>query len=561
PLRRIRIPRETSLYGREGELARLRSLYQRASAGEGQVALIQGEAGIGKTRLADELIGLLQSDGEDLDFLFGGYPPGGAATAAGAWSTAYREHFGSDDLVQTLSEYLTVTPSLIPAAAALLLGEPPPAGSEPLTKDSIQTVFVHATRALAAERPTVVLIEDLHFAPEEGRALLAALALAVPEHRILLIATARPGLSKEWISNLERLEQVQPMTLDRLGPKDVGELLIDAFRSERLATELALPIATKSDGNPFFIFEIIRGLREDERIAQRDDGSWVSTRAIRRIEIPSSVRELVQARMAELDEEQRELLDVAACCGFDFDPLLVGDVLGLPDIPLLRRLGRLENPHRIVRSAGMRYVFDHHQVQEALYEAQSGLLRQRYHAAIGEALERRAGEATDGATAVQLCEHFLKGGRGERALRYLDGALEHLASCYRNDEAVGLARRALEIEGLLGGTRRAEVLLSLAERVHRLRRPEEEEPAVKEALALAEEDGDPGLRAPASLDSKPPPSRSSGAATSRRRAVTGEPRCGPWETWGTSASTSGAPRRGRSCSGAFSTSPARPGTA
>ena len=499
PLRRIRIPRETSLHGRDGELDRLRSLYRRASDGEGQVLLIEGEAGIGKTRLVDELIGHLQSDGEDLNFLFGGYPPGGAATAAGAWSTAYREQFGSENLAQTLAEYLTVTPSLVPAAAALLRGEPPPAGSEPLTKDSIQTVFVHATRALAAERPTVVLIEDLHFAPEEGRALLAALALAVPEHRILLIATTRPGLSKEWVSNLDRLEHVRQMTLGRLGPRDVGALLIDAFRSERLAEELALPIATKSDGNPFFVFEIIRGLREDERIAQRDDGSWVSTQAIREIQIPSSVRELVEARIAELDDAQRELLDVAACCGFEFDPLLVGDVLGLADIPLLRRLGRLENPHRIVRSAGMRYVFDHHQVQEALYEAQSGLLRQRYHAAIGEALERRAGDATDGATAVELCEQFLKGGRGEPALRYLDGALEHLTSCYRNDQAAGLAKRALEIPGLLGGTRRAEVLLSLAARVHRLRRPEEEEAALKEALALAEEDGDPRLRARAHL--------------------------------------------------------------
>ncbi|MHC4861421.1 MAG: serine/threonine-protein kinase, partial [Planctomycetota bacterium] len=171
PLRRIRIPRETAVYGREEELAKLGALYERAKGGDGQVVLVGGEAGIGKTRLVDELVGRLQQDGEDLNFLFGSYPPGGAATAEGAWSTAYREHFGSEGLEETLADYLTVTPILIPAFAALLRGEPSPEGREPLTKDSIQTVFVHATRALARERPTVVLIEDLHFAPEEGRAL------------------------------------------------------------------------------------------------------------------------------------------------------------------------------------------------------------------------------------------------------------------------------------------------------------------------------------------------------------------------------------------------------
>jgi serine/threonine-protein kinase len=84
PLRRIRIPRETAVYGREEELGSLLALYEKARDGDGRVILIEGEAGIGKTRLVDELIGRLQQDGEDMNFLFGSYPPGGAATAAGA---------------------------------------------------------------------------------------------------------------------------------------------------------------------------------------------------------------------------------------------------------------------------------------------------------------------------------------------------------------------------------------------------------------------------------------------------------------------------------------------
>ncbi|MFB3064935.1 MAG: serine/threonine-protein kinase, partial [Planctomycetota bacterium] len=84
PLRRIRIPRETALYGRDSELRLMRGLYDKALAGDGQVLLIEGEAGIGKTRLVDEFVGKLREEGEDIGFLFGNNPPGGAATAAGA---------------------------------------------------------------------------------------------------------------------------------------------------------------------------------------------------------------------------------------------------------------------------------------------------------------------------------------------------------------------------------------------------------------------------------------------------------------------------------------------
>ena len=94
PLRRIRIPRETAVCGRQDELAGLRDLYERAKSGEGRVLLLEGEAGIGKSRLVDEFVGRLAQDREDFNFLFGSYPPGGAAAATGAFLEAYRRHFG-----------------------------------------------------------------------------------------------------------------------------------------------------------------------------------------------------------------------------------------------------------------------------------------------------------------------------------------------------------------------------------------------------------------------------------------------------------------------------------
>ncbi len=393
-------------------------------------------------------------------------------------------------------DYLEPTPILIPAFAALLKGETTPKDAEPLTKDSLQTVFVHATRGLAAERTTIVLIDDLHFAPEDGRALFTSLASAVPEHRILLIGTMRPGVPEEWTAGITRFEHGEQRSLARLGPKDLVALLKDAFRSERLAHELGIRIAEKSDGNPFFAFEIIRGLREGQFIAQQPDGAWVTTRVIENIQVPSSVLDLVSARIADLSQEQRDLVDVAACCGFGFDPALLADVVGAGRIPVLKTLSQIERAHRLVRSSGREFVFDHHQVQEAVYGSLPEMLREEYHAAIAEALEARAGAAAedpkelDGALCVDLCEHFLKGAQGERTQRYLDTALHHLEAGYLFDEAIALADRALEVPGLLRGEPRLRALLRNSERLSLLGRRQAQEECLAEARALATEMGD-----------------------------------------------------------------------
>jgi serine/threonine protein kinase/tetratricopeptide (TPR) repeat protein len=499
PLRRVRVERETGLYGRDGELARLRSLYEQASAGDGQVVLIEGEAGIGKSRLVDEFVEALWSAREDADFLCGSWPPGGAATASGAFTSAYREHVGDDE--DAIREVLPQTPLLVPAFAALLRGDVAPGDAEKLTKDSLQTVFVHATRSLAARRTTIVFIDDLHFAPEEGRALFASLALAVPGHRILLLGGARPTLDAKWAASLGGLPHLTRLPLARLGAKDLVALLVDALRSPHLAEDLAGRIATKSDGNPFFVFEILRTLRDGMFLTKTADGTWITTTQIREIDVPPSVVEVIQARIADLSREDRELLDVAACVGFEFDAALVGDVLSVAPIPLLQRLGAIEKRHRLVRSVGRRFAFDHHQVQEVFYAGVSGPLREEYHAAIGAAMETRSGAASNepkdlqGALCVELAEHFLRGAKGERAMRYLGAALEHLERNYLHDAGVRLADRALSVSGLLASELRFEVLLRKAGHLDVLGRRDAERSALDEMLALADAEGDPARRA------------------------------------------------------------------
>jgi tetratricopeptide (TPR) repeat protein len=496
PLRRSRILRETAVHGRKAELADLRARYERAKGGEGQVVLIEGEAGIGKSRLVDELLNRLQRDGEDVNFLLGGYPPGGAATASGAFSTAFREQFGG----RGSAGYLPATPRLVPAFDALLRGESSPASEAPLTRDSLQTCFIWATRTLAEERPTILLIDDLHYAPEEGLALFAALASALPGHRVLLIGAHRPGLDGDWVSGLARLDQTSRLALSRLGPRDLVRLLEDTLRSRDLASRLAGPIGEKSDGNPFFVFEILRGLRDGGFLTCRPDGTWATTGEIVDIEIPSSVQDLVHARLANLTEEEKDILEVAACFGFEFDPVLVATAAGLPVVPALRLLGHIERQHRLVRSAGRHLLFDHHNIHQVLYDGLLVPLRERYHGAIATALEEREGAADgdpgalDGAKAHELCRHHLLGGNGERALRYLDGALDHLESGYLHADALALAGRALEEKGLLAGRARVLLLNRVARAAGAIGGRDEELAALEEALPIADELGDPALR-------------------------------------------------------------------
>jgi tetratricopeptide (TPR) repeat protein len=499
PLRRIRIPRETAVYGRDAELARLRELFETAKAGDGQIVLVEGEAGIGKSRLVDEFVTSLWAAGEDIDFLTGSYPPGGAATASGAFSTAYRAHLGDDEAA--IRDALPETPLLVPAFAALLRGDVPPENAEKLTKDSLQTLFVHATRSFAAKRTTIVFIDDLHFAPEEGRALFASLALATPGHRILLVGGARRSLDEKWAAGFARLPNSSRLPLDRLSPKHLVDLLDDALKSRHLAEELGGKIGAKSDGNPFFVFEILRGLRVGQFLTRKPDGTWITTRVIREIEIPPSIVEVIQARVSDLGADDRNALEVASCVGFEFDAALVGAVLGVEPIPLLQRLGRIEKAHRLVRSVGHVFTFDHHQVQEVLYAGLSPPLREAYHASIAETIEQRSGAASkepkdlDGGLCVDLAEHFLKGAPGERALRYLDAALDHLEKGYLHDAAVRLADRALAVPGLVAERARCELLLRKAGRLESLGRRDAQRAALEEANVLADADGDAALRA------------------------------------------------------------------
>ncbi|MHC4862282.1 MAG: ATP-binding protein, partial [Planctomycetota bacterium] len=495
-LPRIPVRRETRLYGREEELTTLREAWEKAVEGRGSTLFLEGETGIGKSRLADAFLEELK--GRDVHALYGSYPPSGGM---GGLSDAIIDHFGTTGLASSLAPYLTVTPTLVPAFAAMVKHETPPTGSEPIQGDALHAVTCHLVRALAAEKPVLWIVDDLHFAPPDSRQIVLAMARAIGEHRVLLLGTTEPGLPEDELTHFSRLENVRRLGLSRLGARQVIELLRDAFKSEDLAVKLGGRIALKSDGVPFFVFEMIRGLKEGQFIEQLPDGSWVDTKVIEDIEVPSAVRDLVEARLRDLTDEDRNLMDVAATQGFEFDPDLVARVLKLNRILVLQRLAAIERRSGVVRSGTGSSRFDHHQIQEVLCEDLIPDLRAEYHAMLAEAYAEReevAGkdpEALPSETCVFLSGHHLEGSRPREALPFLERALTHLRDLYRNDDALALADRALATEGLLSGKDRMEVLLKRAGRLDLLGRREEQRAALDEALALADETGEPLAKA------------------------------------------------------------------
>ena len=486
-LPKIRVSRETKLHGRDRDLAALHEAWDRARGGDGNIVFLEGEAGIGKTRLIDAFLRGLND--EDPHVLYGSYPPSGGM---GGLSDAIIGKFGEARLADALAPYLTVTPALLPTFAALLRHMSPPAGAEPLGGDAVQAVVVHLMRALAAEKPVVWIADDLHFAPQESRDLLLGMARALEEHRVLLVATARPGIGMEDFSRLENFRRV---SLARLGGRDIVHLLGDAFKSDALAEKLAGKIAVKSDGVPFFVFEMIRGLKEGQFIRAQPDGTYVQTQVIDEIEVPSAVKDLIAGRMRGLTEEQRAILDAGAVQGLEFEPALVAHVLEEKRVRVLRQLAEIERRFGLLRGEATSCVFDHNQIQEVLYLDLLPELRTEYHTLLAEGHAARCGDDPTGNDAVFLVHHHLRGSRPGDALPYIGTALDHLEKGYRSDTLLDVARRALEIEGLLDAKERVAVLLRQAVALDLHGRREEQRAALDEAAALADRTDDERLRA------------------------------------------------------------------
>lgn len=395
-----------SLVGRSRELERLEAALAGAAAGRGSTVLVAGEAGIGKTRLASEFAERARAGGATvlvgrcIDLVGTGLPYLPLVEAL-------RPLRGSPALGGELRELQRLVPELAEPEA---LGDRHPDPQLRLFEE-VLTVL----ERLGAEAPTVLVLEDLHWADASTLDLLAFLARAAPERRLLIVATYR----RDELRPAEALHR-QAVVLE-LGPLDLGEIeqLLGA------PSDLAEAIYARSEGNPFFAEELLAAAARGEQT------------------LPRVLREALLQRVAGLDVASRSVLRAAAAAGRDVPYGLLAAVVSLPEPELLESLRQaVEHGVLVPDQSARAFRFRHALLAEAVYATLLPGEREELHRRLAGAL---AAGPELGAGAAELAHHWAAAGRPAEALAASVRAAKEAEGVAGLAEALAQLERALEL--------------------------------------------------------------------------------------------------------------------
>ena len=412
---------DSSLFGRDQELARLRRAAGAAKSGRFTLALISGEPGIGKSTLADAIARQLAADGWTV--AWGNCPEREGSPAGQPWTEVLRglvDRFPPRDhaleLAPLLNDHVTLRGS----------------GDVPAARYRLRTAVGRYLAAVTRGSPLLVVLDDLHHADGEVLALLAHLADDLLGEPVLLLATYRPtDVDEQLAETLATLARLGPehVSLSGLDTGAVAEL-IDELCTQTLADQTVDAIARRTEGNPFFIREIARLLETDGEHAAVG-------------EVPPSVRHIVRRRVGRLSTAAQSVLHHAAVIGRDFTLDVLSAVTGMAEDELIECLdaalgaGILDEPHTPTRSLR----FAHALVRDTLYHDISRLRRTVLHARVGEEMERLRPD-----DAVALAHHFDAAQApvaAAKAARYLRLAAEQAEGRYAHREAAALWQQAV----------------------------------------------------------------------------------------------------------------------
>ncbi len=439
--------RTNTLQGRAAELRLLGTYLRDAQAGEGRVLLVRGEAGIGKSRLVHEWLDSVETaTGRAPWIVVAQHDPGGNGLDVPPLAAALRELLGDEDLETKLKQHLGQSACLAEPLARHFRGEEAATYGLGLPQAALGTAYLLLLRGIARERPLVVLFEDLHFASEGLQETFLMLARSIEADPIFLLGTARPNQADRFGEALERLDHADDISLEPLDTEACHAIVREELGDLDASSSGVSEIVRGADGNPFCLIEFARETRK--QLSKASDG-----RSRPLANIPTSVRRLLDMRLAALEPDLLDLLSVAACCGHRFDPVLVCDASEISKIRGLRMFQELDRSYALVHSDGPLYRFHHHLVQERLYADLAAPLRAAYHAALGDALERRRVEAStdaeqvEPATCFEMARHFILGDDPGRALPYAARGMLHVLDFGNFRRAESMATRILQMDG------------------------------------------------------------------------------------------------------------------
>ena len=434
----------TPLVGRDEEVAFLRRRWERATAADGQVVLVSGEPGIGKSRLVRVLTEDLAGDAHGrIEWRCSPYYQNSAFYPV-IQDLHRRLHFARDDaaaeklrkLEAAMHGYgfdVSATVPLLGALLSLPLPEryPPLMIAPERQKQRTLDALVAFVRTETARQPMLLIVEDLHWIDPSTLELLGLVIDQLATSRLLQLLTFRSDFRPPW----PMLAHVTQLTLSRLASRDVEAMVESLARGKTLPAEMRQQLIARTDGVPLFVEELTKAVMESE------------------LAIPASLHDSLMARLDRLGTA-KEIGQLGAALGREFAYELIHAVSPVDEAALQQALVKLVDAGLLYQRGlppQARYVFKHALIQDTAYESLLKTTRQQYHQQIARALEARHDDATS-TTPELLAHHYTEAGLLEQALPYWQTAGEQAVLRSANVEAISHFTKALELLGVLPDT-------------------------------------------------------------------------------------------------------------
>jgi class 3 adenylate cyclase/tetratricopeptide (TPR) repeat protein len=442
--------------GRVSELERLSGRLADAVAGRGGLVLVAGEPGIGKTRLMEELAE--RAEGPGARMLWGSCFEGEWAPPYVPFAEAVEALALASDPEELRADLGSGGPplaQLVPALRKVLPDLPEPV---PLQPDEERFRLLDAVAQLLVARseraPLILVVDDLHWADKGTVAMLRHLARFASRHRILVLGTYRDAEVDrehplaEALGAFPRETSYDAIQLRGLDVDGVTQLLALAGEHD-VSEKVGAAWTQETEGNPFFLKELLRHLIEEGKLYREPDGRWMTTAPLRDLGIPSTVRGVVARRLSRLSEPANRLLGVAAAFESVFRFDLVAGVADLSEGGALDALDEALAA-QLVQPAGDgdTCTFTHALVRHTIYAELSPPRRLRLHRRVAEALEAAYGNEPSPAQAGEIASQYHRSADlpgAERGVEPALAAAAHAEATGAHEEAAGFLRMALDL--------------------------------------------------------------------------------------------------------------------
>ena len=424
-----------TLIGRERELSALTRAIDSASRSAGACVLLTGEAGIGKSRLVSEL--RARASAQRFTILEGHCFEQDRSFPYAPWIDALRAFLAPRSASETSQMLGALASELVKLLPELSLLDPAIQPNPPLDPQSekhrLFEALVRLAAALARASPLLLVLEDLHWSDEPSLELLEVFSRRIAALPILVLGTYRSeDISPRLPAHFEQLGRerfVEDIRLAPLSRDEIGQMVRASLHTDRAGARLLDELARLTEGNPYFIEEILKSLPED--------GEWDQ------LHIPRSIQASVQRRVALLPESTQHTVSLAAVIGQRFDFGLLQAIAAQAEQPLLAALKELSAAQLIVEQSADQFAFRHALTREAVYAGLMQRERRALHQAIAEAIERLA-EGRSEAAAAQLAYHYGRAGVWPKAADYARRAGEQAQALYALREALDHFTQALQ---------------------------------------------------------------------------------------------------------------------